>query len=84
MSKPHALRLFLRLAPELSLSETRTINQTRWADELGIAQPQIHKLLEAFVDEGILLPGPREGTSNTYRVNPAYPGIQDVFNRKIA
>ena len=81
MSKPHALRLFLRICPELSLSEPRTINQTRWADELGITQPQMHKLLESLVEESIFVPGPKEGTSNTYRANPAYPGIQTVFNR---
>jgi hypothetical protein len=43
----------------------------------------MHKLLESVVEEGVFVPGPKEGTSNTYRANPAYPGIQTVFNRTI-
>jgi hypothetical protein len=65
MAKPHALRLFLRIAPELSF------------------QSQIGEVLKAMVNEHILERGPKEGTAHTYRVNPAYPGIQGVYNRKL-
>jgi hypothetical protein len=67
----------------LSLSEHRTINQQWWADEIGISQSQIGEVLKAMVNEHILERGPKEGTAHTYRVNPAYPGIQGVYNRKL-
>ena len=77
-SKVHALVLFLQTLDEVSLSEPRPINQTRWADELGITQSELGKALEAMVNVGLYVPGPKEGTANTYRVNPAFPGIQNV------
>ena len=81
--KPHGLRLFMRIAPELSLSEPRPINQQSWADELGITQPTMAKLLDEMVKEGVFFEHPPEGRARQFSVNPAYPGVQDHYNRKL-
>ncbi len=81
MTKPQSLRLFLRIAPELSLNDFNPINQVHWADELGISQPSLGKALETLVAEEILVEGPKEGTSKTFKINPRYPGIHFLFNR---
>jgi DNA-binding MarR family transcriptional regulator len=82
MAKPHALRLFLHVAPELSVNEFRPIKQTAISRALGIAQQQVSKILDSLCDEGLLERGESEGTANTYKVNPAYPGVQTLLNRR--
>lgn len=81
--KPHGLRLFMRIAPELRFREPRPINQQRWADELGITQPGFGKLLDEMVKEGVFIEHPKDGTARQFTVNPAYPGVQDHYNRTL-
>ena len=73
----------MRIAPELSLCHTQPINQEYWADQLGITQPTMGKLLDDMVKEGVFIEGPPEGKARQFRVNPAYPGVQQHYNRRM-
>jgi len=78
------LELFTRIAKELSLSHPRPINQQQWADELGITQPNMGKLLDAMVAEGWYVEHPKQGVARMFTVNPTKTGVQDHYNRQIA
>lgn len=81
MAKPNGLRLFMRIAPQLSFTEPRPINQQYWSDVLGITQPTLGKLLDEMVSEDIFKEHPPDGRTRLFTVNPGYPGVQDHYNR---
>ena len=73
----------MRIAPEMSLKHARPINQQKWADELGVTQSTLGKLLNDLVEEGVFIEEPPEGKARQFRVNPAYDGVQDHYNRTL-
>ena len=83
MSRPHGLRLFMLIAPELRFREPKPILQQYWADRLGISQPALGKLLDDMVAEGVFVEHVKEGTARMFTVNPSYIGVQDHYNRTL-
>lgn len=68
MSNP-TLRILQVAVVELSPNEWRPLKQAWVADQLGMTQPDVAKYLKVLVADGVLLAGPKDGLSNTYRLN---------------
>ena len=86
MRKPQAVtaQLFLHIAHFMRLDTYQPINQISWADDLGVSQPTLGRAIDELVAAGVYLEGEKVGTARVFKINPAYPGVQFLFNRQRA
>lgn len=56
----------------LDLENWIRVSQKHLADRLQMLQPNISRSMKTLTTIGIILKGPKVGTSHTYRLNPAF------------
>jgi hypothetical protein len=70
--KGQDLRVLFALISKLDFENWLRVSQSELAKELAMHQPHIARSMATLADRGILLKGPKVGSFNTYRLNPAF------------
>ena len=66
------LRVFMVLLSKLDYENWLRVCQADLAEALGMQRVNVSRSIKRLIEAEVLLPGPKVGTSKTYRLNPAY------------
>lgn len=66
------LEVLFAMLEVLELENFLRISQKNLAERLGMLQPHVSRSIGVLLKHGILLAGPKIGTSSTYRLNPRF------------
>lgn len=78
------LRVLLALFAKLDFENFIALSQTDLAVELGLGRNRVSEAISRLKDRGVILPGPKVGTAQTYRLNPGYAWKGNVKNLEAA
>ena len=78
------LRVLFEILPDLSGTAFRLIRQVDVAKAIRVSQSRVSQSLGRLVDEGYIVPGPRNGTGNTYRLNLTHYAIERIIDEQAA
>ena len=66
------LEVLFAMLEVLELENFLRVSQKSLAERLGMLQPHVSRSIGVLLKHGILLAGPKIGTSSTYRLNPRF------------
>lgn len=72
------LRILFFSLPDLDGTRYRPLKQSAIAKGLNLSQARVSQGLTILVHDGYLVQGPKDGNSNTYRLNLTHTAIQHL------
>jgi DNA-binding MarR family transcriptional regulator len=76
------LRVLFEILPDLAGTAFQPICQAGVAKAVRVSQSRVSRSLGRLVDEGYIVPGPRNGTGNTYRLNLTHYAIERIVEQQ--
>jgi biotin operon repressor len=65
-------RVYMVLLAKLDYENWLRISQKDISEKLGMKTPHVSRAIKELIEHGILVKGPKVGTSNTYRLDPDF------------
>jgi len=78
------MRVLLALFAKLDFENFIAISQVELAREVELRPERISEAIKRLKARGVILPGPKVGTAQTYRLNPGYAWKGNVKNLQAA
>jgi hypothetical protein len=78
------LRVLVALFAKLDFENYIALSQADLARDLNMGRNRVNEALSKLKARGVILPGPKVGTAQTYRLNPGYAWKGNVKNLEAA